>query len=90
MCDGINGWSRKNLKAWGGYSPKVYDGTFIQLQKAWIDDGLGGMGSCGDNHFLVGSKLLKSHTLYAPTKKTSKQEGKKKGSMKQLKVETKK
>lgn len=35
-------------KLWGGYSPKIYDGTFLELEKEWFEKELNGAVVVGD------------------------------------------
>lgn len=44
-------------KMWGGYSPKVFDGTFLDIQKGWLEERLHGSGVIADQHFESGKKL---------------------------------
>jgi hypothetical protein len=39
---------------WGGYSPKVYDGDFLKMQREFIETQLCGAVILGDNHFSYG------------------------------------
>jgi len=49
----------KIRKLWGGYSPKIYDGHWLQAQKEWLEEKLAGAVVVADNHFLWGKKHLK-------------------------------
>lgn len=44
-------------KMWGGYSPKVYDGHFLQLTRKWFEKRLKGSGVIADQHFEWGKNL---------------------------------
>jgi hypothetical protein len=39
---------------WGGYSPKVYDGEFLKMQRQFIEEELAGATVLADNHFKWG------------------------------------
>jgi hypothetical protein len=43
---------------WGGYSPKVYDGDFLKLQRDWLETNLKGAVILADNHFEWGKTGL--------------------------------
>jgi hypothetical protein len=47
----------KFRKLWGGYSPKVFDGHFLQLARRWFEKRLKGAGVMGDQHFEWGKNL---------------------------------
>lgn len=49
----------KVKKMWGGYSPKVYDGHFLELYRNWMEKRLKGAGVIADQHFEWGAKNLK-------------------------------
>ena len=54
-------------KIWGGYSPKVYDGHFLELNTSWFAKKLKGAGVFGDFHFSNGKTLLKKKVdFYVP------------------------
>eukprot|EP00026_Physarum_polycephalum_P019929 Phypoly_transcript_22202.p1 GENE.Phypoly_transcript_22202~~Phypoly_transcript_22202.p1 ORF type:complete len:189 (+),score=33.19 Phypoly_transcript_22202:49-567(+) len=44
-------------KMWGGYSPKVFDGHFLELFGEWFEEYLKGVGVIADQHFEGGKKL---------------------------------
>lgn len=52
-----------------GYSPKVYDGTWLEIQKDWLEKHLKNGRILGDQHFEIGQKLIKSITFITPIKK---------------------
>lgn len=54
------------VKLWGGYSPKVYDGTFITLQRDWIEENLQGVGVFADQHYFSASRDFTHATFYCP------------------------
>ena len=56
LCDG----KRKVRKLWGGYSPKIYDGHFLEMHKDWLNENLKGSTVVTDNHFSWGRKNLKN------------------------------
>ncbi len=39
------------LRLWCGYSPKTYDGHFLQVQKVWFDESLSGAVIAADCYF---------------------------------------
>ena len=47
-------------KKWGGYSPKIYDGHWLKVNKEWLEEKLNGATVVADNHFLWGKKNLKN------------------------------
>jgi hypothetical protein len=53
-------------RMWGGYSPKVYDGHFVAIQKTWFDAHLAGVGVVGDGHFASVARELQRCQLFAP------------------------
>jgi hypothetical protein len=48
---------RRIRKMWEDYSPKVYDGHFLEMFQDWFEKRLGGVGVIGDQHFEWGKKL---------------------------------
>lgn len=61
-------------RVWGGYSPKLFDGHFLEVERDWLEDNLVGATVMADNHFEWGKKNLKQVTFHtkilAPPKKT--------------------
>jgi hypothetical protein len=55
LCDGKG----RIRKIWGGYSPKVYDGHFIETRKKWFEQKLAGAEVIADQHFRWGQKHLR-------------------------------
>jgi hypothetical protein len=55
-------------KVWGGYSPKLYDGDFLDLMKGYLKEELNGAGIIADQHFDVGKKYLPSIKFFTPIK----------------------
>jgi len=49
----------RTRKLWGGYSPKLYDGDFLQVQADWIRKYLKGAGVVADQHFRWGVENFK-------------------------------
>lgn len=43
---------------WGGYSPKIYDGEFLKVQREWMESHLAGATVLADNHFEWGKQRL--------------------------------
>jgi hypothetical protein len=62
---------RRILKAWGGYSPKVYDGDFITTHRDFFEDQLTGAAILGDQHYSMG-KTFGNVKFYVPWKKPNK------------------
>jgi hypothetical protein len=48
------------IKKWGGYSPKVYDGDFLKINKDWMERRLNGGVIIADQHYAVGKKIFKN------------------------------
>jgi hypothetical protein len=57
------------LKVWGGYSPKLHDGSFLDLFRLEFLEYFAGASMIGDNHFAKGRRLFGNsivfHTNYA-------------------------
>ena len=67
---------REIKKTWGGYSPKVYDGSAIELLAFWIDNAFEGAGIVGDSHFYSCRKIFKKCKIFAAIPKTTKKKTK--------------
>ena len=52
-------WKEKDTKMWGGYSPKVFDGNFLELFWDFFEEDLKGAGIVADNHFEWGQRTWK-------------------------------
>jgi len=65
----------KFLKIWGGYSPKLYDGHFIELLHNDIDKVFAGVDFIGDSHFEYGNKFLDKVKIWTNKINTDAQEG---------------
>jgi len=52
------------LKIWGGYSPKVYDSDFLEVEKVFFEEKLEDGVIIADNHFSGGKKLFKKPKFY--------------------------
>ena len=48
----------------GGYSPKVYDGDWLKINKAWIASSLHGATVIADGHFAPGRTLLPGEVTF--------------------------
>ena len=59
-------------KLWGGYSSKIYDGHFLEIQRDWIEENLAGAKIIADQYFDCGRTYLKNVTFLVPIKKPSK------------------
>jgi hypothetical protein len=59
---------RRIRQLWGGYSPKIYDGHFLELKKDWFVANVGDDIIVGDNHFSWGrdnpDKFPKLHSNF--------------------------
>jgi len=57
------------VNVWGGYTPKLHDGEFLELHKDEILSYFDGSCFIGDNHFSKGKRIFKNrikfHTNYA-------------------------
>lgn len=62
----------KIVGLWGGYSPKVHDGTWLEMNKWWLDRNLAGGSVLGDCHFAWGVKGLENVVMHCPFPKPSK------------------
>lgn len=51
-------------KMWEGYSPKVYDGHFLELAKKWFERRLEGAGEVANQHIEWGKKNFKKMKFY--------------------------
>ena len=71
----IQGAATRILKVWGGYSPKIYDGDFLTINRSKIETLFDGGVIVADNHFSKGRKLFKNIKFYTNYKKQ--QQGKK-------------
>lgn len=61
----------KILCIWGGYSPKLHDGHFIELIKRELNTDLKGAEIIADQHFAYGQQFLPDVTLWTPPKEPS-------------------
>lgn len=55
-------------KVWGGYSPKVFDGDFLKINRDWLEENLMGATVLADQHFEWGRKHIDSVTFITPHK----------------------
>lgn len=62
----VRNGSRKVVKLWGGYTPKLYDGYFVEDHKDEIDEKLAGSTLIGDNHFTYGAQYLENVKIATP------------------------
>jgi hypothetical protein len=53
-------------KMWGGYSPKLYDGHFVESHKQWFDKKLANVALIGDTHFHSVRDQLRKCQMIAP------------------------
>lgn len=59
--------SGKFLKVWGGYSPKVYDGTFVEMFQEYFENNFQNGVFLADGHFSSVSRLMRNPKIIAPT-----------------------
>jgi hypothetical protein len=72
--EGAPGWRFMTLsdgrnvirQIWGGYSPKVYDGHFIDVIKGQLNDTIPGTGILADSHFHLARAAIPKVTIFAP------------------------
>lgn len=57
----IHNARRKVVKVYGGHSPKLFDGTFLETHKVDIQELFKGARFVGDNHFSKGKQYFSSH-----------------------------
>ncbi len=57
---------------WGGYSPKVYDGTFLELFQDTFKKNSKGAVIVADQHFVNGNKLFTDPKFLTPKKEPAK------------------
>jgi len=55
---------------WGGYSPKVFDGHWLEMHKWWLETNLKGGVILGDCHFAWGRGHLSNPVVHAPFPET--------------------
>jgi hypothetical protein len=55
-------------KLWGGYTPKLYDGNFLELKKDCLERKLSGAEVVGDQHFDWGRAHLEGLKFHVPKK----------------------
>jgi hypothetical protein len=64
-------------KLWGGYSPKIFDGHFIEERRKWFEKHLAGAEVIADQHFRWGQKHLKKVTFHIAKPEPKKEGGRK-------------
>ena len=62
---------RRIRQLWGGYSPKVFDGHFLQDNKYWFETQLQGSVVVADQHFEYGKKNFEGLHFHTPWKTPS-------------------
>lgn len=60
-------------KIWGGYSPKVYDGIWLEMHKEWLEANLQGAAVLADCHFEWGRKNLNGVVYHTPYQRRARQ-----------------
>jgi hypothetical protein len=60
-------------KVWGGYSPKIYDGSLLELNREWFEENLANAGVIADQQFEWGKKNLKKVKFYTPIPRQKKE-----------------
>jgi hypothetical protein len=56
-------------KIWGGYSPKIYDGDWLEMNARWLEKKLAGANVIADTHFEWGTKNLTKVNFVTPIPK---------------------
>lgn len=56
----------KIRRFWGPYSPKLYDGDFLKLNKQWLEENMVGAVVISDGHFVIGRKLFENLNFVCP------------------------
>jgi len=51
---------RRIRMIWGPYSPKAFDGRFLEAKREWIETNLAGATNIADGHFSIGRTLFRS------------------------------
>ena len=71
-----NGYG-KACEIWGGYSPKIYDGHFIEMIARQLERAIGGTNIIADQYFNYGNQVLRNVKIYSniPVPSTEVQEG---------------
>ena len=54
----IQNGRRKFVRIWGGHSPKIHDGSWLETHREEIDEKFKGTRFVGDQHFAKGKRLL--------------------------------
>ena len=75
---------------WGGYSPKVYDGHFIEVNQEFFQEEIQGGKILADNHFSISKKLFKDPKFYTNYPEPANSRKRKAADMEDLVLETKK
>lgn len=57
---------------WGPYSPKIYDGHWLEFKKEWMEDHLEGAVIVADNHYEYAAGKIGGVKIHASPKKPSK------------------
>lgn len=55
------------VQMWGGYSPKVFDGHFLEAQAQWFERHAKGLKIAADAHFSAGNRLFQDPKFFTPT-----------------------
>jgi hypothetical protein len=58
--------NRKVVKLWGGYTPKLYDGHFVEDHRDEFEEKFSGATLLGDQHFSYGAKFLEEVKIVTP------------------------
>jgi hypothetical protein len=51
---------------WGGYTPKLYDGHFVEDHRDEFEKEFTGAAMLGDQHFTYGAKFVESVKIFTP------------------------
>lgn len=65
----IESASRKIRKIWGGYTPKLHDGSFLVFKKHYFEKRLARAVVIGDEHYAKGTKIFERLKFQTPIRK---------------------
>ena len=58
----IQNSKRKAVRIWGGHSPKIHDGSWLERHREEIEENFDGARFKGDQHFAKGKKIFSGPT----------------------------
>ena len=62
---------RRIQRIWGGYSPKIFDGNFLELFRDELEEKFNGAGIVADTHFEWGKNNFEHVDFFVPFKNPS-------------------